>query len=257
MTTDNITFSLDGKTAVVTGGGRGLGRELAFGLARHGANVVITGRTEETLRQTVEEIKAHGGVADFACADVSSEEDLIQLRDHVRKAHGRADILVNNAGVNPYYKSPEHTSIEEWKEIIDVNLTGVFLCSRIFGEDMIKNRGGGIISISSIAGQVGLPRTTAYCAAKGGVELMTRSLALDWAQYGIRVNTVAPGYFESDLTRGLKNNESLAQSVIDKTPLGRFGQLRDFVGAVVFLASPASAYVTGQTIGVDGGWTAA
>ncbi|MCG8440474.1 MAG: SDR family oxidoreductase [Caulobacterales bacterium] len=242
---------------MVTGGGRGLGRAIAIGLARRGAKVMITGRTEENLRRTVEDIRADDGEADFARADVSSEDDLLRLREHVRSSFRTTDILVNNAGVNPYYKRPEHTSYREWTEIIDVNLTGVFLCSRIFGEDMIAQGGGSIISISSIAGRVGLPRTTAYCAAKGGVELMTRSLALDWAQYGVRINTVAPGYFESDLTRGLQKNEALSQSIVDKTPLGRIGQLSDFVGAVVFLASPASAYVTGQTIGVDGGWTAA
>lgn len=257
VTTGKANFDLTGKVALVTGGGRGIGQAIAEALAAHGAYTIVCGRTASTLEACVDSIQANGDKAEYAVADVSREQDIESLRDRVLQQHQRIDVLVNNAGINPYYEAPEKTSLRHWQQIIDVNLTGVFLCCRLFGEIMLKQQSGSIINISSIAGHVGLSRTLAYCAAKGGVEMMTRSLALDWAVHNVRVNTVAPAYVETDLTRGLAQNPTLAEMLTAKTPLGRLAQADEIPGAVVFLASSAAAYVTGSTIRVDGGWTAA
>lgn len=249
-------FDLTGTVAVVTGAGRGLGRAMAAGLAVHGAEVVLCGRTAETLAATADELTAEGAKVWWKTADVSREEDVTALLAAVLERHGRVDALVNNAGINPIYKAPERTDAADWQSIIDVNLTGVYLCCRHFGAAMVERGRGSVITISSVAGHVGLRRTLPYCAAKGGVELMTKSLALDWAPSGVRVNCIAPGYFETDLTAGMRDHAALSERLLGQTPMGRFGKAEELVGAAVFLASPASSYVTGQSIVVDGGWTA-
>ncbi len=249
-----MSFDLTGSVAVVTGGGRGLGRAIAQGLARHGATLVLCGRTEATLAATAAEI---GGEVLVHVADVAQEDDVLALRDAVMARFGRIDVLVNNAGVNPIYKGIEGTSLAEWRHIIDINLTGVFRCCKHLGSAMAAAGRGSIISISSVAGHVGLRRSVPYCASKGGVELLTRALALDWAAKGVRVNCIAPGYFETDLTAGMIANETMSSRLLAQTPMGRFGRDPDIVGAAVFLASPASAYVTGQSLLIDGGYVAA
>jgi len=249
-----MTFDLTGMVAVVTGGGRGLGRAIAQGLARHGATLVLCGRTAATLEKTAAEI---GGEVLTHVADISREEDVLALRDAALGRFGRIDVLVNNAGVNPIYKGIEATTWAEWQHIVDVNLTGTFLCCKHIGTVMAQAGRGSIISISSVAGHVGLRRSVPYCATKGGVELLTKALALDWAGKGVRVNCIAPGYFETDLTAGMIANEALSSRLLAQTPMGRFGRDPDIVGAAVFLASPASAYMTGQSVTVDGGYLAA
>jgi gluconate 5-dehydrogenase len=244
-------LDLTGKIAVVTGAGRGLGRGIAEGLARHGAIVMLAGRTKETIDLVADAIGAH---ARTQVADVTREADVIALRDAVLARYGKIDILVNNAGVNPIWRGIEKVTLEDWHTIIDTNLTGTFLCCKHIGGAM--GQGGSIINVSSVAGHVGLRRSVPYCASKGGVELLTKALALDWAKRGVRVNCLAPGYVDTDLTHELLSHETLGKPFLDHTPLGRFGTPKEMAAGAVFLASDASSYMTGQSLVIDGGWTA-
>jgi NAD(P)-dependent dehydrogenase (short-subunit alcohol dehydrogenase family) len=244
-------FNLTGKVCLVTGAGRGIGRGMAEGLAAHGAQVVLTGRTGATLEEAARGI---GENAFIQTADVSKEADVMALRDAILTKYGKIDVLVNNAGVNAIFKGIERTTLEEWQAIIDVNLTGVFLCCKHIAGAMGK--GGSVINVSSVAGHTGLLRSVPYCASKGGVELLTRALALDWASKGVRVNTLAPGWVDTDLTHGLLEHDVHGQRLRARTPMGRFATPDEMAGGVVFLASDASSYMTGQSLVIDGGWTA-
>jgi NAD(P)-dependent dehydrogenase (short-subunit alcohol dehydrogenase family) len=244
-------FNLTGKVCVVTGAGRGIGRGMAEGLARHGADVVLTGRTRATLDEAATAIGAKTFVH---VTDVSKEADVIALRDAVLDRYDRVDVLVNNAGVDPIFKGIERTTMEEWQHIIDVNLTGLFLCCKYIGGAMTA--GGSVINVSSVAGHTGLLRSVPYCASKGGVEMLTKALALDWATKNVRVNTLAPGWVDTDLTHELLEHDVHGQRLRARTPMGRFATPNDMAGGVVFLASDASAYMTGQSLVIDGGWTA-
>lgn len=246
-----MDFDLTGKVCIVTGGGRGIGRGMAEGLYRHGATVVLTGRTLSVLEEAAAAMgeRAYG----IAC-DVSKEAEVLALRDAVVARSGKIDVLVNNAGVNPIFKTIERTSLEEWQHIIDINLTGIFLCCKYLGGAI--GEGGSVINVSSVAGHAGLPRSVPYCGSKGGVEMMTKALALDWAKKGVRVNTLAPGWVDTDLTHGLLEHDVHGKRLLDRTPLGRFARPIDMAGGVVFLASDASAFMTGQSLVIDGGWTA-
>jgi NAD(P)-dependent dehydrogenase (short-subunit alcohol dehydrogenase family) len=249
--TGNGDFDLTGKVCIVTGAGRGIGRGMAEGLARHGATVVLTGRTQATADEAAAAI---GPAASVQTADVSREADVLALRDAVLARHGRIDVLVNNAGVNAIFKGIERTSLEEWQTIMDVNLTGVFLCCKHLGGAI--GEGGSVINVSSVAGHTGLLRSVPYCASKGGVEMLTKALALDWAKRKVRVNTLAPGWVDTDLTHGLLEHDVHGRRLLDRTPLGRFAAPLDMAGGVVFLPSGASAFMTGQSLVIDGGWTA-
>jgi NAD(P)-dependent dehydrogenase (short-subunit alcohol dehydrogenase family) len=244
-------FELTGKVCIVTGAGRGIGRGIAEALARHGATVVLTGRTEATLADVATAI---GTAASIQPADITREDDVVALRDGVLAFHGRIDVLVNNAGINPVWRGIEKTSLAEWQSIIDTNLTGTFLCCKYLGA--VMESGASVINVSSIAGHVGLTRSVPYCASKGGVELLTKALALDWAKRGVRVNCLAPGYVDTDLTHALLSHETHGKPFLDHVPMGRFGTPREMASAAVFLASDASSYMTGQSLVVDGGWTA-
>jgi gluconate 5-dehydrogenase len=244
-------FDLTGKVCLVTGAGRGIGRGMAEGLAKHGADVVLTGRT----RATLEDAAAAIGPRTFVhVTDVSKEADVVALRDAAIARFGKIDVLVNNAGVDPIFKGIERTSLEEWQHIIDINLTGLFLCCKHIGGAI--GPGGSVINVSSVAGHVGLVRSVPYCASKGGAELLTKALALDWAARGVRVNTLAPGWVDTDLTHELLTHDVHGQRMLSGTPLGRFATPNDMAGGVVFLASDASAFMTGQSLVIDGGWTA-
>ncbi len=244
-------FDLTGKVCILTGAGRGIGRAMAEGLARNGAQVVLTGRTRATLEEAAAAI---GPTAFIHPADVSKEADVIAFRDVVLEKFGKIDVLVNNAGVNAIFKGIERTSLDEWREIIDVNLTGVFLCCKYLGGAM--GQGGSVINVTSVAGHSGLLRSVPYCASKGGVELLTKALALDWATKGVRVNALAPGWVDTDLTHGLLGHDIHGERLRARTPMGRFAAPNDMAGGAVFLASDASSYMTGQSLVIDGGWTA-
>lgn len=248
--------ALKHKTVIVTGGGRGLGRAIASGFIAEGAHVAIVGRDAEKIRNAAGELTEGCASVRGFVADVSKEDDVARLVDEVQAHFGSIDVVVNNAGINPFYKRAEDTTLEEWRDVIDINLTGVFLMCRAAGRLMLSSGSGSIINITSVAAKVGLTRTTAYCAAKGGVELLTKQLAVEWATKGVRVNAVGPGYFETDLTAGLRENDGLRQGVTERTPMARFGKPDELVGACLYLASSAASFVTGHSLMVDGGWTA-
>ena len=249
-----VYFDLTGKVALVTGGGRGIGLAIARGLADCGATLMICGRNAETLEQAR---AAMGGNAVTAIVDVTDESAVMSLRDRVLERFGGLDILVNNAGINPHYGSLERTETAAWETVLKTNLDGVFYCCKHLGELMIRAKGGCIINISSVAGRVGLKRQVPYCASKGGVEQLTRALALDWAEHGIRVNAIGYGFIKTELTAATTGHPHIAPRLLARTPLGRFGELSEVAAAAIFLASPGASYVTGHTLMVDGGWAAA
>ena len=249
-------FSLEGKVAIVTGSSRGIGRAIAEGLAGAGAAVTVNGRDPETTQTAASAIVAAGGESLAVVADVSDATEVDRLIDTTVANFGRLDILVNNAGISPYFKPAETMSEAQWDEILKVNLKGVFLCCRAAGRVMIPRKSGRVINISSIGGTVALPRLVAYCSAKGAIHQLTRVLAVEWAPHHVLVNAIAPGFIETDLTKGLRESPKHLESLIRQVPLGRLGQPAEIVGAAIYLASDAASYVTGQMLHVDGGWLA-
>jgi NAD(P)-dependent dehydrogenase (short-subunit alcohol dehydrogenase family) len=247
-------FDLTGKIAVITGGGRGIGRAMAIAMATHGARMAIVGRSKASLDKAIAGLpgKDHLAIA----MDVTSEDDVVRARDAILKQAGRIDILVNNAGIDPHYAPLEKTTQEQWDQIVAVNLSGVFRCCRLLGSTMLAQKSGSIINVSSIAGHVALKRQVPYCATKGGVEQLTKALAFDWADQGIRVNAIAYGFVDTDLTNSILTHPHIGPRYLARVPMGRFGTLDDVAGAAVFLAAPAACYITGHSLVVDGGWTA-
>ena len=252
-----LCFDIKGQTAIVTGASSGLGVTFAETLAERGVNLVIAARRYEKLAKVAEEISRKYGVKVVAAkADVSQEEQVINMVKTAMEKLGSLEILVNNAGtasINPTVDM----SLEEWKKVIDVNLTGVFLCARTAAREMIKRKYGKIVNIASIYGAVGdIFPTAPYYASKGAVINLTRALAVEWAPYKVNVNAIAPGFFPSEMTESVFKDEKALNYILSRTPLRRTGDPLDLKAALTYLASPASNYVTGQTVFVDGGWTA-
>jgi len=251
--TDADVFKLSGKTALVTGAAHGLGKTISLALAKQGVSLVLA--DIDCPLKTAQEIEAKGIRSIAVETDISDESQLEALVDKVVSDFGRLDILVNNAGISQLSYTPtQNLPVAEWDRINNVNLRGTFLCCKHIGGLMIKNGGGTIVNIASTAGITGVPRAPAYCASKAGVILLTKSLALEWAEYNVRVNAVAPHYLETDLTKGLRDSEKVFSSLTRSIPLKRFGKTSDIVGAVLLLASDASSYMTGSVITVDGGY---
>ncbi len=241
-------FSLDGKTAIVTGGSRGIGYGIARALIEAGARVIITARNEDALREAAATLGANclaircdnGDPADIA-AMVDSAADL-----------GRVDILVNNAGISPYYKRAEHVTVEEFDQVSEVNLRGTYFCSVEAARRMFEWGGGSIINVTSVTGVVPVERQGVYAATKAGVHQLTKVMALEWADRKVRVNAIAPGWVETDLVGDLfasRHGEGLRADI----PMGRLATPGDIGGAAVWLASDASSYVTGSIVVIDGG----
>jgi NAD(P)-dependent dehydrogenase (short-subunit alcohol dehydrogenase family) len=250
-------FDLSEKTAIVTGGGTGIGRQMAQGLAEAGANLVLCARKAERCTAAAAELEQLGVRALGLGCDVRDAEQVQAVVRTAVEELGGVDVLVNNAGT-VWGATPEEMPLEGWQKVVDVNLTGVFLFAQAAGRVMIERGGGAIVNIASVAGLQGGPpeimNTVVYSASKGGVIAFTRDLACKWAQHAIRVNAIAPGWFPSDMSGYVI--ERHAERLKEHIPLGRFGGPRDLQGAVVFLASEASAYVTGHTLVVDGGESA-
>jgi NAD(P)-dependent dehydrogenase (short-subunit alcohol dehydrogenase family) len=250
-------FDLEGKVAVVTGGGSGIGRQMAEGLAEAGANLVLCARKAERCEQAAAELEQLGVRALGLGCDVRDSEQVQSVVSRTVHELGGVDILVNNAGT-VWGAAPEDMPLDGWQKVVDVNLTGVFLFAQAAGRVMIERKGGAIVNIASVSGLHGAPpeivNTVVYHATKGGVIAFTRDLAWKWAQHGIRVNAIAPGWFPSDMSKFVLDLQG--EELVRRVPLRRFGGPDDLKGAVVFLASPASAYVTGHTLVVDGGQSA-
>ena len=247
---------LQGLTALVTGSARGIGRAIALRFAEEGAHIVLNSlHTDGAAREVTEKVRALGVRAEHVQADIGKSEDVRRLVDTSLERLGKLDILVNNAGTG-LTKPFANISEEEWERAMAVHLKGVFLASQLAGEAMRKQRSGSIINIASVAGQVALPNRVIYSTVEAGKTMFTRALACEWASDGVRVNAIAPGTILTDLVRrnfdlGLLDGAR----VLERTPLGRFGQPDEVASAAVFLASHESSYITGQTIFVDGGWT--
>ena len=248
-------FSLAGKVAVVTGAGRGLGRSMALALAAAGADIVGSSRTSSEIETLRDEVRGLGRRAEAVTADTTVEADAERLIVETVERLGRIDILVNNAGIN-IRKPVLELELAEYQQVLATNLEGYFLCARAAGKRMVAQGSGKVINISSIMGRVALASQAAYASSKGAIEQLTKVLAIEWALANVQVNAIGPTYFETDLTRPLFDDNERHDFITSRTPMGRWGQPHELAGAVIFLASPASDYVTGHTLMVDGGWTA-
>ncbi|BDQ04822.1 MAG: short-chain dehydrogenase [Candidatus Dojkabacteria bacterium] len=253
---ENI-FDLTGKKAIVTGASSGLGVQFAKALARYGADVAILARRKERLEKLAEEIQSMGRKCIPIQCDVTVESQIQQAVKQVEQEFGKIDILVNNAGVVSAYPT-EDLPLDEWNRIIQTNLTGVFLMAKHVAQVMKKHGTGSIINISSIAGFVSFEgiSVAAYGASKGGVVNLTRYLASEWGKYGIRVNSIAPGFFPSEMTQAFVDDPNMLAYIKSRTALDRWGKDGELDGLLIYLASDASSYTTGQNIAVDGGWLA-
>jgi 2-dehydro-3-deoxy-D-gluconate 5-dehydrogenase len=250
-------FDLTGKVALITGGNGGIGLGMARGLAKAGATVVLAGRNALKSSQAIADLKVEGFTADAVEADVSNEHQVARMFQEVMLRNGRLDILVNNAG-STVRKMPDALSLDEWKQVMDVNLTSMFLCCRAAHALMKEGGGGKIINIGSMLSIFGAPYAAAYGASKGGVVQFTRSIATAWASDNIQANAVLPGWIDTELTQGARNQvPGLYERVLARTPAGRWGEPKDLGGIAVFLASGASDFVTGTAIPVDGGYSIA
>ena len=252
-----LCFKIKGQTAIVTGASSGLGVCFAETLAERGVNLVIAARRYEKLAKVAENLADDYNVKVIPVqTDVSQEDQVINMVKTAVEKFGSLEILVNNAGIGALSPSVD-MPLEEWKQVLDVNLTGVFLCARTAAREIIKKKYGKIVNIASIYGAVGdIFPTAPYYASKGAVINLTRALAIEWAPYKINVNSIAPGFFPSEMTASVFQDEKAMQHILSRTPLGRTGDPLDLKAALTYLSSPASTYVTGQTIFVDGGWTA-
>ncbi len=250
------SFRLDGKVALVTGGARGLGRTMATALAQAGATIALAGRTLAACEEAAAAIAAETGrEAKAFAADVTNAGDVDRLAAAVEAELGAIDVLVNNAGTN--IRGPvEQFSEADWDTVVDTNLKGPFLCARAIGPRMVRRGWGRVINLASVLGVIALPGRAPYCSSKAGIINLTKVLALEWAGTGVTANAICPGAFGTELNRPLLDDPIKYKQFVSRIPMGRWGEVEEVAGAVVYLASNASSYVTGSALFVDGGWSA-
>lgn len=249
-------FRLDGRAALVTGGARGLGRIMAEALAEAGADVCITSRTPEAAREVAGELSTATGARVVGIGgEVTTREGVERLAADAADAFGHVDILVNNAGVNIRGHVQDLTE-NDWDAVMDTNLKGPFLVARAFGLAMCQRGWGRVVNLSSMLGTIALPGRAPYASSKAGLLGLTRVLALEWAASGVTVNAICPGPFGTDMNRQLLNDPEKYAAFVARLPVGRWGELHEIKGLVLFLSSDASSFVTGAAIPIDGGWTA-
>jgi 2-deoxy-D-gluconate 3-dehydrogenase len=253
MSSIDSLFSLAGKTAIITGASRGLGRAAAEALAAAGANVVLVGRDEAALQEAIGLIGQDKSYV--AVADVKDSEKMLETIALATERFGKIDILINNAGI--IRRSPAiDYSAHDWYDVIDTNLNAVFSWSQAVGKLMVEQGSGKIVNIASLLSFQGGLNVAAYAAAKGGVAQLTKALSNEWAKYAVNVNAIAPGYFETNATAALRADTKRKEQILSRIPAGRWGEPQDLAGAIIFLASAASDYINGHVLVVDGGWLA-
>jgi gluconate 5-dehydrogenase len=248
-------FSLEGRRALITGSGQGIGLALARGLAQHGATIVLNGRTAEKLDLAAAALRGDGHTVDCAAFDVTDFRAVDAAVERIERDIGPIDILINNAGVQsraPLDEFPE----DEWQRLLDTNVSGVFHVGKAVARFMIPRRRGKIINIGSVQTELARPRIAPYAATKGAVRNLTRGMCADWAMHGLQINAIAPGYFRTALNQALFDDPEFSKWLTQRTPAGRWGDVDELIGATVFLASSASSFVNGHTLFVDGGMTA-
>jgi NAD(P)-dependent dehydrogenase (short-subunit alcohol dehydrogenase family) len=246
---------LGGKIALVTGASRGIGAATARALAEAGCDVVLASRDRKALDEVARDIEKQGRRALVHPIDLLRLDGITPLFEHAVREFGRLDILVNNAGSNVRRPAVEFTEAD-WDAVVNLNLKAAFFCAQAAGRVMLPRRSGKVINVASIAARVGLVTGAIYAATKGGLAAFTRTLAVEWAPHNVQVNAIGPGYIRTKLTEPLFANPEWLERVTRRTPAARTGEVDDLVGTILFLASPASDYLTGQTLFVDGGWTA-
>ncbi len=245
-------FDLTGTTALITGSGSGLGLAIARGLGQAGAAIVLNGRNVDKLQSAAQTLQSDGLTVHTAPFDVTDEQAVSEGLDRIETEIAPLDILVNNAGVQKRHPL-EQFPVDDWQMVLDINLTGPFICGREAARRMIPRKAGKIIHICSLMSEVGRPTIGAYSASKGGLKMLTRQMALEWGKHNIQVNGIGPGYFATEMTQSLRDDPEFNGWICGRAPMGRWGEPGELIGPAVFLASKASSFVTGQVLYVEGG----